>query len=179
MTYPNRSSKKNGHKWREVSSRAKRQWLRAGAVRCALCGHWIDLNAEPASDWSLSVDHIVPVSINPKREYDITNFQPACLACNKVRQDRDLATILRDRELFRREVELAVEKRQVAKAKRAAAIAPQPSAAHNLDHGPSSRDWWSGGAPVETPEQRERRLAQWRALPPEWRSEVAADRDWL
>lgn len=174
-----RSHAKNGHRWRTISGVAKRKWIRDGAVTCHLCLHTIDLDAPAKSEWSLSVDHKIPVSVRPDLEYTLDNLAPACWQCNVVRQDRPLEEIQSDPALFRREVESAIERRNIRRAKTAARTTANRDMPQHPEWGPSSRNWWSGGPPVESPEAREKRLQAWRDLPHQWRPEVAADRDWL
>ena len=40
--------------------RAREQALR-GALNCAICGNWIDVNARPRTRWAASVDHVTPL----------------------------------------------------------------------------------------------------------------------
>ena len=177
-----RSHARNGHKWRTVSGAAKRRWIREGNVTCHLCNREVDLEAPPKSEWSLSVDHRVPVSLRPDLEYLAENLFPAHWQCNVVRQDRPLEEIQADPELFRREVESAIERRDIRRAKTEARTTVNRDMPAHPEWGPSSRDWLSGGPPVESPEAREKRLDAWRKLPPEWRDfspQAAANRDWL
>lgn len=115
-----RTHARNGHRWRTVSGTAKRRWLREGAVTCHLCLRAIDLDAPAKSSWSLSVDHKIPVSVDPSLEYSLNNLAPACWICNTVRQDRPLEMVRADPALFRREVDAALERRQIREAKAAA-----------------------------------------------------------
>jgi 5-methylcytosine-specific restriction endonuclease McrA len=47
-------------------------------------------------------DHIVPRSVDPSREYDVTNGRPACLHCNSSRNDgkRDAPVVVDARAFF-------------------------------------------------------------------------------
>lgn len=74
-----RSLGHTGHRWRK---------LRASVLResdvCWICGE----------RGSTSVDHIVPVSLDPTRALDPTNVRPAHLSCNSSRGNgrRGMAT---------------------------------------------------------------------------------------
>lgn len=153
-----RSHAKNGHRWRQVSNLAKRRWTRDGTPTCHLCLQPIDTDAPAKSEWSLSCDHIIPVSVRPDLEYTLSNLAPACWQCNVVRQDRPLEEIQRDPKLFRREVEAAIERRDIRRAKTATTGIPA--------NFPPITTWWGN---LETPEAHQRRYEQWLKLPPEWR----------
>ena len=65
-----RSLGHTGHRWRKLRG----QVLRASDV-CWICGE----------RGSTTVDHIVPVSLDPARCLDPTNVRPAHLSCNSSR----------------------------------------------------------------------------------------------
>jgi 5-methylcytosine-specific restriction endonuclease McrA len=54
---------------------------------CHLCGHPIDLHAEPRTRWSFSVDHLIPRSKGGKST--LTNSAPAHYGCNSSRGNGD------------------------------------------------------------------------------------------
>lgn len=135
-----RSHAKNGHRWRTVSGVAKRQWIRQGSVTCHLCLQLIDLDAAPKSPWSLSVDHKIPVTVRPDLEYSLGNLAPACWECNTVRQTRSLEEVQRDPKLFRREVEAALERREIKRAKASQPATPRSGVNPFWDK-PWSREW--------------------------------------
>jgi len=76
---PKRSLGHTGHRWRKLRA----QVLRESTV-CWICG----------KDGSTTVDHIVPVSLDPGRCLDPTNVRPAHVTCNSSRGNgrRGMAT---------------------------------------------------------------------------------------
>ena len=174
MTHPkkSRASQKNGHQWSKVAGVAKRQWAREpGPTLCHLCYAEIDMSAPSKADRSLSIDHVVPVAVDPSLEYRLSNLRPSCWICNSVRGDRPVDEIHADIPAFRREVDRAIARRKIAAEARAdKALTTGTAFADGFpETPPSSRNWFAGGPPVETDEQRRQRYEHWLALPPEWR----------
>ena len=53
---------------------------------CHICGERIDYSIQPSSaPLSWEPDHIVPVSIDPSRELDLTNIMASHMRCNRQR----------------------------------------------------------------------------------------------
>lgn len=67
---PKRSLGHTGHRWRQL----RKAVLRESTV-CWICG----------KDGATTVDHIVPVSLDPARCLDRSNVRPAHLSCNSAR----------------------------------------------------------------------------------------------
>lgn len=64
--------------------RVRRRWVfERDDWTCQLCRRPIDREAEPGTDWSASIDHIVPVSRGG--EHTIDNVQCAHLRCNRMK----------------------------------------------------------------------------------------------
>jgi 5-methylcytosine-specific restriction endonuclease McrA len=70
MTVATRSRGHHGRPWKRVRAEV----LRASDV-CWICG----------KGGATSVDHVVPVSLDPSRALDPTNLRPAHLGCNSAR----------------------------------------------------------------------------------------------
>lgn len=62
-----RGREHRSHKWRRLSSR-----IRAAQPWCEHCG----------TSQRLQVDHRVPLSVDPSREYDVTNLRVLCAVCH-------------------------------------------------------------------------------------------------
>jgi 5-methylcytosine-specific restriction endonuclease McrA len=77
-----RSSGRSGFKWRQLVKA-----LRQPGCVCWLCGHGIDLQAEPRTKWSFSVDHVTPLSRGGD-PLDRANARTAHYGCNSSRKDR-------------------------------------------------------------------------------------------
>lgn len=80
MATPNSTNRrKAGRPWRRIKNRIRRT-----ATICALCGEPIDTSLRFPHPRSLSVDHIVPVSLGG-REYAHSNVRATHLECNRKR----------------------------------------------------------------------------------------------
>src|SRR5690606_1422950 len=80
MATPNNTNRrKAGRPWRRIKNRIRRT-----ATVCALCGEPIDTNLRFPHPRSLSIDHIVPVSLGG-REYAHSNVRATHLECNRKR----------------------------------------------------------------------------------------------
>lgn len=66
-------------RWREL----RYTILKRDGARCALCG------ATARKGVILHVDHIIPRSVDPAREWDPDNLQVLCEACNLGKSNRD------------------------------------------------------------------------------------------
>ena len=163
-----RSRGQNGHKWRQVTALALRQWKKRIRLECHLCLDEIALDLPPRSDFSLSYDHYLPVSTHPELEYTLGNLRPCHAICNRTRQARPAEDIYADRESFRRLVDNNLERRAIKRA-----TAERASAA--IATGTASSRHWCGAW----------QDSQGRNRPPfclddcPWRPENAATRDSL
>jgi 5-methylcytosine-specific restriction endonuclease McrA len=62
--------------------------VRAEETTCWRCGHPIDKRLPPRHRESFSVDHIIPISINPGLAYVRSNLRAAHYGCNSARGNR-------------------------------------------------------------------------------------------
>ncbi len=60
-------------------------YLRDGGI-CQCCGKRIDFDCEPNSDDYPSIDHIIPIALGGKHQWD--NVQLMCRKCNYLKGDR-------------------------------------------------------------------------------------------
>jgi 5-methylcytosine-specific restriction endonuclease McrA len=58
--------------WRKV-----RAPVLANDRQCVYCGGWAD-----------TVDHVIPISVDPSLRLDLNNLVPACRSCNSARTRR-------------------------------------------------------------------------------------------
>lgn len=62
-----------------------------GFTTCAICGLPINLSLPYPNPWSLTIDHVVPISKGGRTSFD--NMQPAHMKCNRAKSDADGLTI--------------------------------------------------------------------------------------
>lgn len=131
---------------------------------CHLCLGEIDTNAPAKANRSLSIDHVIPVAVDPTLEYRLSNLKPACWICNSVRGDRPLEEVHADVAGFKREVDRAIARRIIADEARLDKItAGAPNSVANF---PPIRDFFGN---LENENQRQKRYTEYMKLPPEWR----------
>lgn len=82
-----RKRSQNGWQIQKLRDRARRTFTLCEMPNC-LCpaGRLIDKGLHYLDDWSFSIDHIVPVSVDPSLEYVWGNIRPAHRKCNNVAQ---------------------------------------------------------------------------------------------
>lgn len=77
MPMPAEYAGRKGRPWRRAAERVRRT-----QDVCHLCGKMIDKTLPPRHPQSFSVDHILPLSLNPQLANDPTNLAAAHLSCN-------------------------------------------------------------------------------------------------
>lgn len=77
----------NGHRWRTLKTRFRRDCYNRRAV-CWLCRRPIDYDAEPQSPLAFEADHYMPLSRSPELAYVYTNLRPSHSRCNRLRGDK-------------------------------------------------------------------------------------------
>lgn len=65
-------------RWKNLRIRLAKAAIRDGRFVCAKCGIALDLKAPRGSEHAAELDHIVPVAVDPSREYDPTNLRWLC-----------------------------------------------------------------------------------------------------
>lgn len=76
----------NGHRWRQLTSRLRRERDICEMPVCLAPTRWIDKTLRAPHPWSFSADHIEPVSRRPDLEYVYANLRAAHRQCNNVAQ---------------------------------------------------------------------------------------------
>lgn len=77
---------RNGHEWRRLTSRLKRERDVCEMPVCLAPSRWIDKELKAPNGWAFSADHIEPVSRRPDLEYVFENLRAAHLKCNQSGQ---------------------------------------------------------------------------------------------
>jgi len=76
---------RSGRTWRELVARVKAMYPNV----CHLCGQDIDLSLHHHDPLSFTVDHLIPISIDPSKAEDLSNLRPAHKTCNSRKGNRD------------------------------------------------------------------------------------------
>ena len=75
-------------RWKTLRRRMLVTAVRRGEFRCAECGIDLDPSAVPYTRHAGELDHIVPVSVAPEREFDPSNLRWLCHFHNRQRGGR-------------------------------------------------------------------------------------------
>lgn len=86
MAPPNRRRAQNGHRWRKLTDRLKRDRDVCEMPVCVAPSRWIDKELKAPHPFSFSADHIEPVSRRPDLEYVFENLRAAHRLCNQKGQ---------------------------------------------------------------------------------------------
>lgn len=76
----------NGHRWRQLTARLRRERDVCEMPTCLAPSRWIDKSLRAPHPWSFSADHIEPVARRPDLEYVYGNLRAAHRRCNNAAQ---------------------------------------------------------------------------------------------
>lgn len=86
MASSTRPDRQNGHQWRRIVARIRRDRDVCEMPECVAPSRWIDKELKAPDPWSFSVDHIEPVSKRPDLALELSNCRAAHRVCNQKGQ---------------------------------------------------------------------------------------------
>ncbi len=95
-------------------NRILRECKEEGYINCSICGLPIDLSLTYPNPWSLTIDHVIPISRGGQTKEE--NLQPTHFKCNRRKGERLALTLEQVRAL--RELQGNEDQENIDKAKR-------------------------------------------------------------
>lgn len=86
MASSRRPDRQNGHQWRKISERIRRDRDVCEMPVCLAPSRWIDKDLRAPHPHSFSVDHIEPVSRRPDLALELSNCRASHRVCNQSAQ---------------------------------------------------------------------------------------------